>query len=81
MKNKKAKGKEKSIEQKFHDFMMDSRGFISIEEARKELNKRWPKKLEMIDKILSKSKLTEKDALEIGRKVNRGIAKRHIIKK
>ena len=35
------------------------------------------KKLDFMDKILAKSTLTEKDALEIGRKVNRAIAKRH----
>ena len=37
------------------------------------------KKLELMDKLLAKSKLTEEDALELGRKVNRGIAKRHNI--
>ena len=35
------------------------------------------RKLELMDKLLVKSKLTEKDALEIGRKINRGIARRH----
>ncbi|MFH1649659.1 MAG: hypothetical protein ABIA93_03860 [Candidatus Woesearchaeota archaeon] len=35
------------------------------------------KELEWMDKVLSKSKLTEKDAIEIGRKINAGIAKRH----
>ncbi len=35
------------------------------------------KKLELMEKLLSKSKLTEKDALEIGKKVNKEIAKRH----
>ena len=35
------------------------------------------RKLELMDKLLSKSKLTEEDALEIGRKINAGIAKRH----
>ncbi len=35
------------------------------------------KKLGVMDKILSKSKFTEKDALEIGREINKGIAKRH----
>ena len=35
------------------------------------------RKLELMDKILSKSELTEKDALELGRKINKGIAKRH----
>lgn len=35
------------------------------------------RKLELMDKILSNSKLTEKDTLEIGNKINIGIAKRH----
>jgi len=35
------------------------------------------KKLEWMDKILAKSNLTETDALEIGRKVNKAVAKRH----
>ncbi len=30
-----------------------------------------------LEKIASKSKLTEKDALEISEKIKRGIAKRH----
>ena len=39
----------------------------------------WEKarKLELMDKLLAKSELTEQDALEIGREVNKGIAKRH----
>ena len=32
--------------------------------------------LEKMDRLLKNSKLTERDAIEIGRKVNRGIAKR-----
>ena len=35
------------------------------------------KKLEIMDKILSKSKLTEQSAIELGREINKGIAKRH----
>jgi len=35
------------------------------------------KKLEFMDKILAKSTLTERDALEMGRKVNKAVAKRH----
>ncbi len=35
------------------------------------------KKLELMDKLVSNSKLTEEDALEIGRKIKHGIAKRH----
>lgn len=35
------------------------------------------RKLELMDKLLSKSKFTEKDVLEISRKINKGIAKKH----
>ena len=38
------------------------------------------KKLELMNKILSNSKLTEEDALELGKKINKGIAKRHGLK-
>ena len=42
----------------------------------------WDKarKIELMDKILSKSELTEKDALEFGRKIKEGIANKHRIK-
>ena len=33
--------------------------------------------LELMDKLTSKSKLTEKDALEIGRKINKAVARKH----
>ncbi len=33
--------------------------------------------LKKMDKLLEKSKLTEKDAIELGRKVNKGLAKRY----
>jgi hypothetical protein len=33
--------------------------------------------LRLMDEILSKSKLTEKDAMEIGKKIKEGMAKRH----
>lgn len=35
------------------------------------------KKLELMDKILSKSKMTEEDAERIGNKIKEGIAARH----
>ena len=35
------------------------------------------RKLELMDKLLANSKLTEEDALKIGRKIRHGIAKRH----
>jgi hypothetical protein len=34
-------------------------------------------KLEIMDKLLSKSKLTEKDAEDIGNKIKKNIAKKH----
>jgi len=37
-------------------------------------------KLELIDKIVSKSKFTEKDAEEVGNKIKREIARRHGLK-
>ena len=38
------------------------------------------KKIELMNKILSKSTLTEKDAEEIGNKIKREIAKKHGLK-
>jgi len=35
------------------------------------------RKLELMDKLLAKSKLTEEDAERIGHKIKQGIAKRH----
>ncbi|MBI5065140.1 hypothetical protein HZA97_02780 [Candidatus Woesearchaeota archaeon] len=35
------------------------------------------RKIELIDRLLSKSKLTEEDALDIGRKIKLAVAKRH----
>ena len=35
------------------------------------------RKMELMNKLLSKSTLTEKDALKIGRKINLSVAKRH----
>jgi hypothetical protein len=38
------------------------------------------KKLELMDKLLANSKFTEEDAIEIGRKINAAMAKRHGLK-
>lgn len=46
------------------------------EVARKAIAEK-AKLLELMEKIVEKSKLTEKDALDIGLKIKRGIAKRH----
>ena len=42
----------------------------------------WEKarKLELMDKLLAKSELTEQDAEEIGHKIKHGVAKRHGLK-
>jgi len=48
------------------------------EVVRKILEKRL-KDLEAMDEIVSKSRLTEKDVVEIGEKIKEGIAKRHRI--
>lgn len=37
-------------------------------------------KLELMDKLVSKSKFTEEDAEEIGNKIKKGIARRHGLK-
>ena len=35
------------------------------------------RKMELMDKILSNSKITEEDALKLGAKINLGVAKKH----
>lgn len=37
-------------------------------------------KLELMNKILANSKLTENDTLKLGKKINNGIAKKHRLK-
>jgi len=32
-----------AVKEQLRDFLMSSEGFISIDEARKELNKKWPR--------------------------------------
>ena len=44
---------------------------------KKKTTRKEDEKRELIEKIASKSKLTMKDVLEFGRKVNEGIARRH----
>ena len=69
-----------AIPEELHEIMRRHKEIKWSEIARQAL---WlqAKKLELMNKILVKSKLTEEDALEISRKVNRGIAKRHGITK
>ncbi len=53
---------------------------IKWSEVAREAIRDKAQKLELMDKLVSKSKLTEKDALEIGRKIKIGMAKRHGLK-
>jgi predicted CopG family antitoxin len=39
----------------------------------------YAKKLSILDKLTAKSELTEEDAIRIGRKIKRGMAKRHAL--
>ncbi len=65
-----------AIPEELHKIMKKHQEIKWSELARRAL---WEhaKKLEMMEKILAKSKLTEDDALEIGRKVNLEITKKH----
>tara|TARA_Y100000310_G_scaffold324617_1_gene386691 strand:+ start:3869 stop:4096 length:228 start_codon:yes stop_codon:yes gene_type:complete len=65
-----------AVPDELHDLMRKHTQIKWSEVARQAL---WEqaRNMELMDKILSKSDLTEKDALEIGRKINKGIAKRH----
>lgn len=64
------------------DFKSDMEKFPWInwsEMAREELAKEIPKAeaLERVKQIVSKSTFTEKDALELGRKINKSLHKRY----
>lgn len=57
--------------------IMDKHKEIKWSEVAREAMWERARKLELIDSILSKSKLTEEDAERIGHKIKHGIAKRH----
>lgn len=65
-----------AVPEELHQIMRKHQEIKWSEVARRAL---WEqaKKIEIMNKILSKSKLTEKDALELGRKINKEIAKKH----
>jgi len=64
-----------SIPEELHKKMKKHSEMRWSEIARRAIEQRI-NDLEVMDKIAAKSKLTKKDALEIGKKINRGIAKR-----
>lgn len=59
-----------------HEIMEKHKEIKWSEVARQAI---WEKarKLEIMDKVLSKSKFTEQDALKLGREINKGIAQKH----
>ncbi len=65
-----------AVPEDLHQIMQKHKEIKWSEVARQAL---WTqaKKMELLDKMLSKSNFTEEDALSVGKKVNRGIAKRH----
>lgn len=65
-----------AVPEELHNLMKKHVEIRWSEIARQAL---WEKarKIELMDRILSKSKFTEQDALELGREINWGIAKRH----
>lgn len=65
-----------AVSEDLHMIMQKHKDVKWSEVARQAM---WEKarKLELMDKLLAKSTLTEEDALEIGRKIKQGIAKKH----
>ena len=65
-----------AIPEELHIMMRKHRETKWSEVARQALWER-AKRLELMDKLLANSKLTEADIKEIGKKIKRGIAKAH----
>ncbi|MBS3149528.1 hypothetical protein J4455_02425 [Candidatus Woesearchaeota archaeon] len=65
-----------AVPEDLHKIMQKHKDIKWSEVARQAI---WEKarKLELMDKLLAKSTLTEEDALKIGRKIKHGIAKKH----
>ncbi|MBI4154648.1 hypothetical protein HY498_01015 [Candidatus Woesearchaeota archaeon] len=57
--------------------VMEKHKEIKWSEVARQALREKARKFELMDKILSKSKLTEADAEDIGHKIKRGIAKKH----
>jgi len=65
-----------AVPEELHEIMQNHKEIKWSEVARRAM---WvqARKLELMDKLLTKSELTEQDALEIGRKINKEVAKKH----
>jgi len=68
-----------AIPEELHKIMKKHRQIKWSEIARQAIRDQ-AEKLEFMNKILSNSKFRERDALELGRKINKGIVKRHNLK-
>ena len=68
-----------AIPEDLHKIMKNHKQIKWSEIARQAIRDQ-AEKLDFMNEILSKSKLTEKDVLELSRKINKGIAKRHNLK-
>ncbi len=69
-----------AVPEDLHRIMQKYKDIRWTEVARQAMWER-ARKLELMDKLLSKSELTEEDAEEIGHKIKHGIAKRHSLMK
>ena len=69
-----------AVPEELHNIMKEHNEIKWSEVARRAM---WEqaRKLAFMDKILAKSKLTERDAINIAKKIKAGIAKRHGLKK
>ncbi len=65
-----------AVSEELHQVMKEHSEIKWSEIARRAIQEQ-ARKLEIMDKIIAKSTLTEKDAEELGRKVKKGIAQRH----
>ena len=65
-----------AVPEDLHKIMQKHKDIKWSEVARQAIREK-ARKLELMDKLLAKSTLTEEDALKIGRKIKHGIAKKH----
>jgi len=65
-----------AVPEELHQLMSKHRDIRWSEVARQALWER-ARTLELMNKLLVSSKMNEKDALELGKLVNKGVAKRH----
>lgn len=57
--------------------IMDKHADVKWSEVARQALWEKARKLDLMDKLLANRKMTEEDALRIGREINKGIARRH----